>query len=293
MLTAGQISAFHRDGFTIVRNAVSSETLQALRDETDRWLERSREVAASNEVFDLQPGHSAGHPRVNRINSPVACSALYWEVATSPAVLDSVAAVLGENVRFHHSKLNLKSAENGAAIGWHQDYAFFPHTNFDLAACGIALDDATVENGCLLVVPGTHRGPILSHWKADRFVGQITKPDAATIGEDRAMPVELRAGDMSIHHASVVHGSVSNTSPQNRRLLIFQYAAADAFPFEPARKTNEFNGRIVRGAPPTHARMAGAMKVRLRGDTTGAKSLFAVQGQRTGRAPPFPPASDG
>ncbi len=280
MPTAEQIAAFHRDGFTIVRNALSPETLQALRAETDRWLERSRDVAASNDVFDLQPGHSAEHPRVNRINSPVACSSLYWEVATSSAVLDHVAAVLGEAVRFHHSKLNLKSAENGAAIGWHQDYAFFPHTNFDLAACGIALDDATVENGCLLVVPGTHRGPILSHRTAEgKFVGQITEPDASTIDDKQAVPVELRAGDMSIHHASVIHGSVSNTSTKNRRLLIFQYAAADAFPFEPARKTNDFNGRIVRGAPPTHARMAGAMQIRLRGDTTGAKSLFAVQGQ--------------
>lgn len=280
MLTTPQIESFHRDGFTIVRNAISPETLRRLREETDAWMDRSRGVAASNEVFDLQPGHSAEHPRVNRINHPVACSPLYWEVATSPAVLDCVAALLGDDVRFHHSKLNLKSAEGGAAIGWHQDYAFFPHTNFDLAACGIALDDATLENGCLLVIPGTHRGPILSHRNAEeKFVGQITDPDAATIEEKKAVPVELRAGDMSIHHASVIHGSVSNTSTKNRRLLIFQYAAADAFPFEPPRQTNDHGGRVVRGSAPTHARMAGSMRIRLRGDTTGAKSLFAVQGQ--------------
>lgn len=279
MLTPQEVQDFHRNGYAIVRQAISPQTLQALRDETDRWVERSRALSESNELFDLQPGHSADKPRVNRLNHPVAHSPVYWDVATSAAVLDNVAALLGESVRFHHSKLNLKSAGGGAAIGWHQDFAFFPHCNFDLLACGIALDDATLENGCLTVIPGTQTGPLLSHRTAEgHFVGQITEPDARKIDESKAVPVELKAGDMSIHHACTVHGSTPNNSTHNRRLLIFQYAAADAFPFEPPRKVNDFNGTIVRGQPPTHARMAGAMTLRLRGDTTKAKSIFAVQG---------------
>ncbi len=278
MLTAQNITGYERHGFAIVRQAISPETLKKLQLQSDQWVEQTRGLTQSNEMFDLQAEHCADAPRVNRVNHPVAHSALCWEVARSNAVLDCVAALLGEHVRFHHSKLNMKSAAGGAAIGWHQDFPFFPHCNFDLLACGIALDDATLHNGCLTVIPGTHKGPLLNHRQADgHFMGQITPPDVQKIDESKAVPVELKAGDMSIHHACTIHGSTPNLSTHNRRLLIFQYAAADAFPFEPSRTVNGYNGTIVRGLPPTHARMAGAMTLPLRGNNQQARSIFSVQ----------------
>ena len=277
MLTEADIQQFRRDGYLAVRQAIDPDTLEALRQATDDWVEKSRSVQKSTDVFDLEPDHSPSAPRLRRLNHPVALADTYWQVASSDSVLDVVAALIGPDIKFHHSKLNMKASKGGAAIGWHQDFAFFPHTNTDLVACGIALDDASRENGCLLVVPGTHRLGLLNHRDGnEQFVGQITT-DGDRFDESTAAPVELRAGDMSVHHVCAVHGSTANTSGRPRRLLIYQYAACDAIQLDRRPPVNEYSERVVRGAPVTHARLEGAVTYRLRGDTRGVQSIFERQ----------------
>ena len=146
-----------------------------------------------------------------------------------------------------------------------------------ILACGIALDDSTRENGCLFAVPGTHRIGVLDHRDTDgQFLGKIMG------GQDRFDPeaaeaIELRAGDMSIHHVGVIHGSAANESASPRRLFICQYAACDAVPLDYRPPVNAFAGRVVRGRPATHARLEQARRVPLRGDTTESRSIFERQ----------------
>ena len=83
-------------------------------------------MTANNDVFILESGHSAERPRLQRVNHPVEQQPVFWELATSDAVLDCVAALIGDDIRYHHCKLNYKGGGGGAAIGWHQDFAFFP-----------------------------------------------------------------------------------------------------------------------------------------------------------------------
>jgi phytanoyl-CoA hydroxylase len=277
MLTATQIQSFHQNGYLAVRQVLPPDTLKRLLDTVDQLLEESRGVTETNEVFDLEPDHTADHPRLRRISHPVVVHPLFWEVATCKPALDCIAAIVGENVKFHHSKLNMKTGKGGAKVGWHQDIAFFPHTNFDLVACGFALDRSTEENGCLVVLPGSHKGPVLDHRDEKReFVGAITEPmDAARL--EQAHRIELEPGDMSIHHASIIHGSLENHSADSRRLFICQYAASDAIPLDRRPLQNEYSERVLRGNPPTHARLAGAMRVPLRGEVGEAKSLFDRQ----------------
>jgi ectoine hydroxylase-related dioxygenase (phytanoyl-CoA dioxygenase family) len=92
----------------------------------------------------------------------------------SDAILDCVAPLIGPGVRFQGDKLNMKTAEVGSPVEWHQDFAFYPHTNDELLAVGIALDDCLLENGCLLVIPGSHKGPVLDHHQDGVFVGAIS-----------------------------------------------------------------------------------------------------------------------
>lgn len=277
MLIKAQVEQFNRDGFLVVRGAVDAETLGRLRETTDQFIERSRRVTESNDVFELEPTHTPEQPRLCRLQHPVKQADIYWQVATSGEVLDCVEALIGPNIKFHHSKLNMKVEKDSVEVGWHQDFAFFPHTNYDLVACGIALDDSTVENGCLLVVPGSHCTLIYDHRDANReFVGKITEPEedfaAAT-----AQPVELKAGELSIHHVCAIHGSSKNTSNQPRRLLIFQYAACDAIALDKRPPANEFNECVVRGQPATHARLVGPVSLPLRGEVTGSRSIFERQ----------------
>jgi phytanoyl-CoA hydroxylase len=277
MLSQEQVEQFRQNGYVAVRDVVSSETLQRLREAAGEMLEESRRLSES-----LEPDHCFEHPRLRQIRHPVAERPIFWEVATSDTVLGGVEAIIGHDIKFHHSKMNMKVDRGGTEIGWHQDFAFFPHTNFDLVACGLALDDSTVENGCLLVAPGTHRIGLLNHRDENgEFIGKITS-DADRFDAEKAVAVELRAGDMSIHHVAVVHGSLQNQSSRSRRLLVFQYAACDAIQLDKRPPANAFSERVVRGQAPSHARLAGSMVLPLRGDLCGARSLFDRQLKKNG-----------
>lgn len=277
MLTKKQVEAFHKDGFVAVRKILAPNLLRRLQDAADEMLEESRELSESNKVFDLELDHTFDNPRLRRIRHPVAQRSVFWEAATSELVLNCVSALIGKDVKFHHSKLNMKTSKGGSEVGWHQDFVFFPHTNFDLVACGFALDRSTKENGCLIVVPGSHKWPILNHRNENGdFIGAITE-DLDQGKLENVHKIELEAGDMSIHHASIVHGSTQNISSDARRLFICQYAACDAIQLDKQQPVNEFSERVVRGNGPTHARLAGAMSLPLRGDVGTARSLFELQ----------------
>ena len=79
---------------------------------------------------------------------------------TSDLILAPVRDLIGPDLRLHTTKLNMKSAGYGAAVEWHQDFAFYPHTNDDVLAVGVILDDMGMENGPLMVFPGSQEGPI-------------------------------------------------------------------------------------------------------------------------------------
>jgi ectoine hydroxylase-related dioxygenase (phytanoyl-CoA dioxygenase family) len=148
----------------------------------------------------------------------------------------------------------MKSAGYGAAVEWHQDWAFYPHTNDDVLATGIYLDDCGMENGPLLVVPESHRGPIYDHHADGYFTGAMD-PELEAAGYDRAVPLVGEAGSMTIHHARLVHGSALNTSSKPRRLLLHEYAAADAWPLMGVANFEDFVGRVVRGKPTLEPRL--------------------------------------
>jgi ectoine hydroxylase-related dioxygenase (phytanoyl-CoA dioxygenase family) len=168
-----------------------------------------------------------------------------------------LAALLGPNLRLHGSKLNMKSAGYGAPVEWHQDWAFYPHTNDDVLATGILLDDCDIENGPMLMIPGSHRGPLYDHHSDGAFCGAITG-ELNQIDFGKAVPLTGKAGSMSIHHARTLHGSAQNTSTKPRRLLLFEYAAADAWPLMGVPDFAEFNSRIVLGEPTVQPRVRPA-----------------------------------
>ena len=163
VVTPAQVDAYRRDGFVVIENVLDEDDLLALRRTTDELVEASRSVTAHNAVYDLEPTHSATEPRVRRIKMPHLVHPTYDRVMRHPRILAALQALMHPTVRFDVSKLNMKSAGYGAAVEWHQDWAFYPHTNDDLAAVGVMMDDMTLENGPLLCIPGSHRGPVHDH----------------------------------------------------------------------------------------------------------------------------------
>lgn len=256
MLTPTQLYQYRTEGFVTVDGVLTTDQLAQAHSILDELVEQSRGIASSDAVFDLEPDHSADRPRVRRIKSPAQAHPFFDAVLRSPAILDLVESVLGPDIRLLGSKLNLKAGAGGSAVEWHQDFAFHPHTNDDVVAVGVALDDCTVDNGCLMVVPGSHSGPVLDHHQDGVFVGAI---DAATAPVElgRAVPVEVAAGGVSLHHGRTLHGSAVNRSGRSRRLLLFDLAAADAWPlFRGVTDLTAFDAAIVRGRPTLEPRLA-------------------------------------
>ncbi|MEZ4618972.1 MAG: phytanoyl-CoA dioxygenase family protein [Caldilineaceae bacterium] len=253
MLTQTQIDFYQENGYLGVENVLTSAEVAELRRVTDDFVEQSRQVTDHTAVFDLEPGHTAQNPRLRRLKNPIEQHAVYDQTMRHPKILDIVQQLIGPGIRTNGNKLNMKYAQFGSPVEWHQDWAFYPHTNDDLLAVGIAIDPMTLENGCLLVIPGSHKGPVLSHHHSRGFfVGAVTEPDFEPTA---AVPILVDAGGISIHHVRTLHGSAPNTSPNPRRLLLYQYCANDAWPLVSFPGWDAFNANIVRGEPTNVARV--------------------------------------
>jgi hypothetical protein len=240
---------------------IDATRLAELRAVTDEFVERSRAVTKSDALFDLDPRHTAARPVLRRIKNPADNDPVYRWVAFESPIPDIVAQLLGPDVKFHHSKLNLKGSHVGAPVEWHQDAAFYPHSNDDVLAVGLLLDDSTPDNGALSVLPGSHRGPVHTHYDAaGRFVGCMQAADIGPLDRGDHVVLALPAGSVHIHHYRLIHWSAPNTSDSERRLLINAYSAADAVDQGPDLTGSSLVGRLVRGqAARTIRREAGEM----------------------------------
>jgi ectoine hydroxylase-related dioxygenase (phytanoyl-CoA dioxygenase family) len=245
MLSKDQIEAYRRDGFIVVEDVPTTSEISALREVTDGLVEQARSVTEHNAVYDLESTHSSDDPRVRRIKTPHVQHPIYDAVMRHDAILRILQQLIGPAIRYDTSKLNMKSPGYGAAVEWHQDWAFYPHTNSDLCAVGVMMDDCGIENGPLLCIPGSHKGPIYDHHANGAFCGAID-PTTSGIDFSRAVPCTGKAGSISIHHVLTVHGSAVNTSPKPRRLLLFQYSAADAWPLVAAGQPQDWNDWTAR-----------------------------------------------
>ncbi len=256
MIDATQVERYRREGYTIVEKLIDDPMRERMKQVLAALVESSRGVARHDDVYDLEPTHSAAEPRVRRIKRPHQVDPVFDEFTRSPRLLSVLSALLGPSgVRLQNSKLNLKAPQYGSPVEWHQDWAFYPHTNDDVLAVGVLLDDATADNGPLLVVPGTHRGPTFDHHGPDgRFCGAMD-PVRDRLDYEHAVPLIAPAGSVTFHHARLVHGSAENVSRRPRNLLLYEFCAADAFPLLGISDWDEFNSRLRVGRPTTVPRI--------------------------------------
>ncbi|MGH6932742.1 MAG: phytanoyl-CoA dioxygenase family protein [Dongiaceae bacterium] len=229
MLTGRQIRHYRERGYLVVENLLTPAQLAEAREVTDRFVTQARGLAANTAVIELEDNHRPEEPKVRRIKNAYHNHPAYQTLAKSENVLAPVKQLIGPDIRLHGSKLNIKAAQGGAAVEWHQDWAFYPHSNDDVLAIGIFLDDVAMDNAPLMFVPGSHLGPVHDHHGNGVFVGAVDVI-AGGIDASGAVAVTCPAGSMTIHHARLLHGSAVNRSGRQRRLLLYELAAADAWP---------------------------------------------------------------
>ena len=259
VLSKDQVQSYRDNGYLLLEKRVPDDLIGRVRAEIARFVEEARGMTVSNDRLDLEDSHTPDTPRVRRIKLPHRLSPVFDELLRSDWILAPVRDLIGPGLRLHTSKLNMKSAGYGAAVEWHQDWAFYPHTNDDILAVGVIIDDMDVENGPLMVFPGSHKGPVYDHHAGGYFAGAI---NLAANGLDTSDAVTLTgpAGSISLHHVRAVHGSAPNLSPRDRRMLFLEITAADAFPvygsMSPFEGLAEYDSRLLCGTPTITPRVA-------------------------------------
>lgn len=217
-LTEAQAAHFWRDGFLVINDVFSPEEVARLREacESPAILDPGTRAGLEKGTVHLL-GITAKHPA-------------FLHLARDPRLVAMLKTLLGDDIQLQHSKLAAQAKIRGkGGFSWHQDFAFFPHTNTSLLAIMVMIDDATPENGCMSMVRGSHRLGLLNHLNQDGyFTAMCREPEHWEAHPENVVPVTPRAGGISIHHCLTLHGSGPNPSGQPRRGIVFQYRADDA-----------------------------------------------------------------
>ena len=284
MLNDSRIREFWDNGYLVVADAVNGEELSGLRAQLQEWVEESRShrepfgppTVDGRPRVDMGPEHAQDHPALRRVNNPSEISPAYFQVMSQAAIVDMVADLIGPNVKFHHCKINLKLPGALTSVDYHQDFAYTPHTNDDIVTALLMLDDMRSDNGCLTVVPGSHRGPIYSLFDGKTFSGKVCAEARATALEGE-IQITGKAGSVCLMHTRLLHGSRANESGQARGFYICVYSAADAFPIARNSMPNPQEGMIVRGE---RSRVARLMEAEIElPEQPRSPSFFTVIGQ--------------
>ena len=257
-LSDQQVEQYKTEGYVVVPSVFGPDVIARI-DATIRQLtDRALSGDDMSKILELEPEPVNGQRVPRRIYNPYDQHEAFRALATDARIVDGIESLIGPNINVQHSKLNMKPASVGSRVEWHQDLAYFPHTNDDLVTVLIYLDDATEENGCLQVLPRHHHHYFDHHAPDGTFAGMITED----LGNDRfGRPVSLPApaGSVIFMHCILPHSSLPNRSAHARRTLIFEYRAADSFPIYYGDQTAiaESKLRLVRGKPAQFARCSG------------------------------------
>jgi hypothetical protein len=197
---------FHQDGYVIFRDVIDPELVKEASDHVE-WL--------AGQHPDVRP-EQLGHVFLR--DDP------FWiRLISDDRLVDIAQTFVGPDIALFASHYISKPPFSGQAVLWHQDAAFWPLDPMEVVTLWLAVDHSTPENGCVRLIPGSHRRPIeelRSNIDVDNVLGAEI---AAEVDESQAVDMVLSPGDVEVHHPNIVHGSNANTSPMRRCGLTIRY----------------------------------------------------------------------
>lgn len=225
-LTASQVSEYHEKGYVLARGMFSEAEIDLL----GRAAKEDRELDARSFGRNDGEGHVV---RLSLWNHPG--DALYGMFARCSSIVDSAEKLLNDEVYHYHSKMIMKDARVGGAWAWHQDYGYWYQNGVlspDLCSGSIAVDRATRENGCLQVVPGSHKLGRIDHILTGEQAGADRERVDAILQRLPLVYVEMERGDVLFFHSNLLHRSDENRSEHPRWSMICCYNAAKNDPYK-------------------------------------------------------------
>jgi len=273
MLPPQQIAQYRDEGYTIRHEFLSRSAVDAIL--ADIEVLTSTATVADHDAarLEMEPGQPPEGRKVRRIYEPCTHYPRFRSLSESKDLLDVIDQLIGPNLIFHLSKINMKPAVLGSVVDWHQDLTYYPLTNTDSVTVLFYLQDADASNGCLQVIPHAHQR-VMDHTSKGVFQGRVTE----TVDTSKALFLEAKAGSAILMHCLTPHSSAPNLSPKSRTTLIMSYRAADAFPIHLNVRTEaqEAHARLVRGQEPTEARF-GLTSFPIPRFPRDTKSLYELQ----------------
>jgi ectoine hydroxylase-related dioxygenase (phytanoyl-CoA dioxygenase family) len=221
MLTAAETGRYAEAGIVVPRYRLPAESVARLRATLDRLIAENPGVRPER----LVSAHIEG-----RNTEGVRGSGDFLDLARDPAILDMVEQLIGPDIVLWGCQIFCKPGGDGMEVPWHQDGHYWPIRPLATCTVWIALDPSTVANGCLRVIPGSHRAKILhDHMREDRADLVLTQRlQPGQFDPTAALDIELEPGAMSMHDVYLIHGSNPNRSPQRRAGVAIRYMPASS-----------------------------------------------------------------
>lgn len=273
MLKTEQKAQYHREGFLLLPGFLSPSVVEAILSDIEDLTATSTVAHHDSSRLEMEPNQGASGKKVRRLYEPCTYYPRFRALSESQDLLDVVEDLIGPNLIFHLSKVNMKPATLGSVVEWHQDLTYYPLTNTDSVTVLFYLQDADASNGCLQVIPRAQQ-KVLDHTSNGLFQGRVTE----AVDASKAVFLEAKAGSAIFMHCLTPHSSAPNMSPKSRTTLILSYHAADAFPIHLKGRTEaqEVHARLVRGQEATEARF-GLSSFPIPRFPRDTKSLYELQ----------------
>jgi phytanoyl-CoA hydroxylase len=223
-----------------------SEVIKSLRERiTDIGEGRVPEFPVGDIEFEPGKNGNEWSSSVRKINRCAENDAVLMTAANNSRILDIVESLIGGDIKLFGSQCFMKPP-GGIEKPYHQDSAYFTIQPLSLATCWIALDDVAVENGCMWVIPGSHRGELHHHSQPWDVGGRVDMqvPDEK-IDRSRETPITMSAGSCSFHHSMLLHRSGPNQTERQRRGLAIHYMSSQSRWTHPTMPKPSY--RLMRG----------------------------------------------
>ena len=226
-LTDAQVRQYEEDGYLILEGLIPAGRLVRYRSIFDELVERSRSLTQSEGHFNLAPDE-AGKPipgRLHKIQGVGLADERVLELAREPEILDRVESLIGPNIDVFGTKFYPMLVRGATSTGWHQDNHYFGTNSDRVVSCAIYLEETTRENGCLQVVPGSHRsGDLVEHQSG---AGIYAHGAWTAVREDQAVDVICPPGTVVLFSANLLHGARPNLSSRTSYRTAWHYIPGD------------------------------------------------------------------
>lgn len=226
VLSNAEIAAYQRDGYLAYDRLLSESEVDAILDRATNLVETQWQgvrVQIEPRVVSGEAEAVSKLAAIRKIEGLVENDDLFLNLARHPLILGRIQDLLGSHVKMFRDAMMMKPPRVGSEKPYHQDSAYWSVEPMDLCSVWIALDDATLENGCMRVLPGTHLGGVVEHKSIRDFQVDESSLDLASEAS-----VPLRRGGALFFHSLLLHATSDNHSDKARRAMIVSYMRGDS-----------------------------------------------------------------